>query len=403
MKNLIIYTNNFPYETGEPFLAEEIEYLSGYFTSIHIIPLFFVSDIVRKVPANVTYSQPIFKYNINHHKIRLFFDGILNTSPVLYFVKEALVKSVLFNRVHFIHWLSFTCIHRFLLKNNPTGALGTGTILYFYWGDKPSGIVPFLKKKFANPIIVRFHGSDVFEEVKNGYIPCRESLLKSLNAAVFISQKGENYVKNKYPGINFASWVFRLGVKNRGKAKASSDGEFRVVSCSNVVKLKRVHLILEALMQCEHRIHWVHFGDGPLLSDLIEKVTLVKDNIIITLKGQVLGSEIYDYYKNMPVDLFINVSESEGIPVSIMEAISFGIPVIATDVGGVSEIVNESMGKLIPKDFSTLELAGIIEDFRTKSENEISVLKENAYNVWEKNYNAEINFPHFADFLSSMK
>ena len=47
-------------------------------------------------------------------------------------------------------------------------------------------------------------------------------------------------------------------------------------------------------------------------------------------------------------DLFVNMSLSEGIPVSIMEAISFGIPIIATNVGGNAEIVNDETGVLIP-------------------------------------------------------
>ena len=46
-----------------------------------------------------------------------------------------------------------------------------------------------------------------------------------------------------------------------------------------------------------------------------------------------------DYYKNNIIDIFINLSASEGIPVSIMDAISFGIPCIATNVGGTGEIV----------------------------------------------------------------
>jgi glycosyltransferase involved in cell wall biosynthesis len=327
--------------------------------------------------------------------------------PAFYFLKEAWVKSVFLNQQHFINWLSFTCIHRVILKKNLlkkiTEEIGSGSILYFYWADKPSGIVPFLRKKFTNPMVVRFHGSDVFEEVKGGYIPCRESLLKSLNVAVFISQKGENYVHDKYPALNFASLVFRLGVKYQGKTKISSDGVFRIVSCSNVVKLKRVNLILEALIRCSERVHWVHFGEGPLLEALKEKSKNINDNLTITFKGQVPGHEIYEYYRNEPVDLFINVSKSEGIPVSIMEALSFGIPVIATDVGGVSEIVSNSIGRLLSKDFQTKELAEIIENFQKKSEEEISIYKENAYKVWENNYNAQNNYLRFANFLFSMK
>lgn len=50
-----------------------------------------------------------------------------------------------------------------------------------------------------------------------------------------------------------------------------------------------------------------------------------------------LGNQlVYDFYRNNDVDVFVNLSESEGIPVSIIETISFGVPVVATDVGGNS-------------------------------------------------------------------
>jgi len=45
-------------------------------------------------------------------------------------------------------------------------------------------------------------------------------------------------------------------------------------------------------------------------------------------------NDVLNYYASNPVDVFINTSSSEGLPVSIMEAMSFGIPVIATNVGG---------------------------------------------------------------------
>jgi len=48
--------------------------------------------------------------------------------------------------------------------------------------------------------------------------------------------------------------------------------------------------------------------------------------------------------------LFINTSSSEGIPVSMMEAQSFGIPILAMDVGGVREIVGPQTGRLLQQD-----------------------------------------------------
>lgn len=52
-------------------------------------------------------------------------------------------------------------------------------------------------------------------------------------------------------------------------------------------------------------------------------------------------------YSEHPVDVFINLSTNEGVPVSIMEAISFDIPIVATDVGGTSEIVTDETGILV--------------------------------------------------------
>ena len=73
------------------------------------------------------------------------------------------------------------------------------------------------------------------------------------------------------------------------------------------------------------------------------------------------------------IDALINVSESEGLPFSMMEAISFGIPVIGTNVGGVKEIINNDTGILLEKDFEIKSLSSLIDNLRenqiTSSEN----------------------------------
>ncbi len=55
----------------------------------------------------------------------------------------------------------------------------------------------------------------------------------------------------------------------------------------------------------------------------------------IVLRGGISNAEVFQFYRDNKVDLFVNASTSEGLPVSIMEAISFGIPSIATNVGGL--------------------------------------------------------------------
>ena len=76
-----------------------------------------------------------------------------------------------------------------------------------------------------------------------------------------------------------------------------------------------------------------------------------------------MNFEILDFYKNNYIDLFINLSYSEGIPVSIMEAMSYSIPTLATNVGGVSELVNEDNGVLVERDSIAEEITSDILKF----------------------------------------
>ena len=73
----------------------------------------------------------------------------------------------------------------------------------------------------------------------------------------------------------------------------------------------------------------------------------------------------------------MNVSESEGIPVSIMEASSFGIPVIATNVGGVGEIVeNGYNGLLLNKDFLNRDLSVCLKSIACMVDNDYQTFKK---------------------------
>ena len=117
--------------------------------------------------------------------------------------------------------------------------------------------------------------------------------------------------------------------------------------------------------------------------------------------GYVSNTSLMEFYRKNHVDLFINVSETEGIPVSIMEAMSFGIPCIATNVGGVNEIVNNTNGFLVKKYFNTDQVAEFIINY-----NKLDVLKKNdfrdqALNTWQSLYDQQTNCDDLIKILKS--
>jgi len=108
--------------------------------------------------------------------------------------------------------------------------------------------------------------------------------------------------------------------------------------------------------------------------------------------------DVINFYKKNPIDVFINVSQSEGLPLSIMEAQACGIPVIASSVGGNKEIINEKVGILLNVDPTPEEIANAIIDFMKNPE----LIKEKKYFSkmnYEEKYNASKNYQSFAQEL----
>lgn len=269
-------------------------------------------------------------------------------------------------------------------------------VCYFYWGKWSNMLSVFWKGKAH--FVSRFHGEwDLWEESYNGYAPLRKRLSESLDYAVFISKKGESYFHERYSAC--PTKLFRLGTKDLGVAKSSRDGWIRVLSCSTVYALKRVELICMSVEKAAKnvKIEWTHIGGGEdfeHLSAITEK--LKNNNFRVYLLGQMTYSEVLRYYQNNEVDIFINLSANEGIPVSIMEAISCNIPVVATNVGGTSEIVCKETGILVSENPSVDEVANAILKI---DENRLDYTPRK---YWMNKYKADVNYGNFANFLNNL-
>ena len=86
-----------------------------------------------------------------------------------------------------------------------------------------------------------------------------------------------------------------------------------------------------------------------------------------------------------------------------MELMSSGIPVIATNVGGTREIVNNENGYLVSSTPTIDEIAEKIKHFHNLSENEKIKISDAAFKMWRNKFHAEKNYEKFVDQIINLK
>lgn len=406
--DIILFTNFFPYKRAEPFLVNELEYTKKHAESVSVFTLYGEQKDAL-TGGDIHLYPPVLPSPTA--KALLFIKGKFNFSPFGFHLAELFSKKVFLSPGKFRWFVISVLITRLALSSQAFKDLVKWVkdlkdpVFYFYWGDNLTGIIPYLVKKInvkKLKIVIRFHGSDLYEHLKHGYSPLREKILQEASLLITVSENGATYLKNKYPQFSEKIIVSRLGVTDHGVNPLNEKPSRTVLSVSNVVALKRLHLIYHALETCTEKITWHHFGDGPLLQELKNLAGVKRTGLEIIFHGYVDNKKIIDFLKHQPVDLFLNVSSSEGLPVSIMEALSFGIPVIATDVGGVGELVNNDVGRLVPAGITTIELAGEISNLLKTQKEEPLLLRKNARKKFMEKVSAEINYNAFYEKLKSI-
>ncbi len=121
--------------------------------------------------------------------------------------------------------------------------------------------------------------------------------------------------------------------------------------------IKGIPYLLEALakiMQKRKDFIFNIVGDGPNRLEYIKFAEKLKLTNVIKFHGVKTKPEVADFMRNS--DFFVLPSLYENLPCVLIEAMMSGLPIIATSVGGISELINESIGILIPpKDINALE------------------------------------------------
>lgn len=140
--------------------------------------------------------------------------------------------------------------------------------------------------------------------------------------------------------IDFASTRYKYDIK---------EGEHVILFVGRLVSVKRIHIlvaVIKNLVQQGYEVRALIVGDGPLRNKLESLASSLRNSMTFT--GLLFGREKYECYSI--ADLFMLPSQSEGLPTVLLEASAMGVPIVATNVNGVPDIVvHNETGFLVEK------------------------------------------------------
>lgn len=398
MAKLFFFTAEFPYGTGETFIENEITFQPLFFDQVYVFSNKIHGGKTRKTPEKVTAIQ------LPEIKSKNFF-LIRNSGIVLEILLTEFyhTKSKWFFIKNIPLWLSY--IKKAFKQAKQielfVGENGNATdTFYSYWmNDWVLALAILKRKKIINDFSFRCGGFDIWDERhEKNYLPFRYFNYKYAKRIYPNSAMGEKYLKalNYHPSkIKLAYW----GTPDYGCAHVGSGITLTLVSCSGLIPLKRVLLIADALGHVKREIRWIHFGDGEQMVELAQKVKKFPANISCELKGNVSNNTVHEFYRSNAVDFFITTSSTESLPVSIQEAMSYGVPVIATNVGGISEMVaQECTGYLLAPNPTALDVSEKIESLNLQTWRSLEKRTEVRLK-WQELFSATKNYAIFFENL----
>ena len=226
---------------------------------------------------------------------------------------------------------------------------------YYY----PDGVAAgFIAKALKKPFIVTARGTDI--NVIPDYPVPRQLILDTAQAAA-ASIGVSRALIDKLAGLGAAREkldVFRNGVDLQrfellpgDKARqhigiGASSEDYLMLSVGNLVELKGHHLAIEALAKMPKGTRLAIIGKGSERARLesLSRQLGVTDRVHFA--GLVLPDQLKWWYS--AADVLVLCSSREGWPNVLLEAMACGTPVVATNVGGVAEMLAKEVGILLP-------------------------------------------------------
>ena len=274
-----------------------------------------------------------------------------------------------------------------------------------------------IAKRYSKPLVLTQHNTfieynniwDIAERLNDLLIG--KQVLNEADKIIAVSNATRNYILSLgadpekievvHNGVDLDRFKPLSDVKGkmRKKLRISEDASV-VLTVRRLVYKNGIDTLLESaelVVKKNPCLVFVIVGKGPDFEEVKERIAQLGLQRNLRLTGFVSDEDLPLYYN--AADLFVLPSKSgEGLPLVALEALACGLPVIATNVGGTSEVMSEDYGKLVPPN-SPESLAEAILEFSHK---DLAILKKKSRMMMEQKYSWNKNVDKLGEIYEEL-
>ena len=228
--------------------------------------------------------------------------------------------------------------------------IDSDTVLHTHTGVAFVPEITYIASKIKKvPYVVHIHGdikpSGFFGFIQPFYINhILKFVLKKADKIIFLTNDYKKYFCDKY-GISVEkSVVIPNGIMKSGNNKFRKDiknKKIRLLSVGRLAKQKNVFRLIEsiAILNKKYDLELNIIGDGEDKQKIIDLIDELGLKNVVNIRGRVSDEELIDYYSSN--DIYIMSSDYEALPLTLLEVMASGLPIVSTDIRGVNEILKD--------------------------------------------------------------
>ena len=243
-------------------------------------------------------------------------------------------------------------------------------LVHAYYGHKAVGYLPMLKE-WGGPFVVSFHGVDVAKDMdKPEHVAAMREVLER---AEFVMARSQSLLE-RVAALGCPAEKLRLNRTPIPMTHLQSavrtppaDGEWRLVQACRLIAKKGLFTAIEAMQEVVKtypKAKYLICGTGPQEARLREEIAKHGLSANVELLGWLSQEQLQAEYQRAHIFLhpseLTKDSDQEGIPNSMLEAMATGLPVVATQHGGIPEAVTHERDGLLVPEKNPAELARAI-------------------------------------------